>query len=107
MFTIHHVLGFISYLCARNVQCWAGITKSNMEIQRYNRLKIVLAEKERTGYVALRADGPQHQYSFTLDDQQGTAIRGTARLCRLPEQELYEIARHLDVDVKELLISSK
>ena len=28
-------------------------------------------------------------------------------LCRLPEQELYEIARHLDVDVKELLVSSK
>jgi len=68
-----------------------------MEIQRYNRLKIVLAEKERTGYVALRADGPQHQYSFTLDDQQGTAIRGTTlRDCT-----------HLDVDVKELLVSSK
>jgi len=49
MFTIHHVLVYISYLCARNVQCWAIITKSDMEIQRYNRLKIVLAEKERTG----------------------------------------------------------
>ena len=74
MFTIHHVLGFISYLCARNAQCWARITKSDMNIQRYNRLKaaskrvqsevsfdsaereqartqfkIGLAEKERTG----------------------------------------------------------
>ncbi len=97
MFTIHLILGFITYLCARNSQCWAITTKSNMEIQRYNRLKIVLAEKERTGYVALRADGPQHQYSFTLDDQQGTAIRGTTlRDCT-----------HLDVDVKELLVSSK
>ena len=55
-------------------------------------------------HVALRADGPQHLYHFTMDDQQGTAISGTARLCRLPEQELYEIARHLDVDVKELLV---
>ena len=74
MFTIHHVLVFISYLCARNAQCWARITKSDMGIQRYNRLKaaskrvqsevsfdsaeweqarpqvkIVLAEKEKTG----------------------------------------------------------
>lgn len=74
MFTIHHVLVFISYLCARNSQCWAITTKSDMEIQRYNRLKaaiervqseacfnfvereqarlqvkIVLAEKEWTG----------------------------------------------------------
>ena len=42
-----------------------------------------------------------------LPKQEDAAIRGTARLCRLPEQELYEIARHLDVDVKELLVSSK
>ena len=42
-----------------------------------------------------------------LPKQEGAAIRGTARLCRLPEQELYEIARHLDVDVKELLVLSK
>lgn len=74
MFTIHHVLGYFYYICAQNAQCWARITKSDMEIQRYNRLKaaikreqnevhfnsaereqartqfkIVLAEKERTG----------------------------------------------------------
>jgi hypothetical protein len=53
--------------------------------------------------VALRADESQYQYRFTLDDQQGTALRGTARLCRLPEQELYEIARQLDVDVRKWL----
>ena len=28
--------------------------------------------------MALRTDGPQHQYRFTMDDQQGTALRGTA-----------------------------
>jgi len=28
--------------------------------------------------MALCADGPQHQYRFTMDDQQGTALRGTA-----------------------------
>ena len=49
MFTNHPILDIFDYFCAQNAQCWARITKSNMEIQRYNRLKIVLAEKERTG----------------------------------------------------------
>ena len=74
MFTNHPVLDIFDYICAQNAQCWARIIKSDMEIQRYNRLKaaiervqseacfnftereqarpqvkIVLAEKERTG----------------------------------------------------------
>ena len=49
MFTNHPILDNFDYICAQNAQCLARITKSNMEIQRYNRLKIVLAEKERTG----------------------------------------------------------
>ena len=49
MFTNHPILDNFDYICAQNAQCWARITKGNMEIQRYNRLKIVLAEKERTG----------------------------------------------------------
>ena len=49
MFTNYHNLDIFDYICAQNAQCWARITKSDMEIQRYNRLKIVLAEKERTG----------------------------------------------------------
>ena len=74
MFTNHPILDFFDYICAQNAQCWARITKSDMEIQRYNRLKaaskqvqsevlfdsaeqeqartqfkIVLAEKEKTG----------------------------------------------------------
>ena len=74
MFSNYRVLDIFDYICAQNAQCWARITKSNMEIQRYNRLKaaiervqseacfnftereqarpqvkIVLAEKERTG----------------------------------------------------------
>ena len=97
MFTIHHVLVFISYLCARNAQCWARITKGNMEIQRYNRLKIVLAEKERTG--------------TWLSEQMGHSISTVSRWMTNKVQpsveQLYEIARHLDVDVKELLVSSK
>ena len=49
MFKNHHILDIFDYICTQNAQCWARITKSNMEIQRYNRLKIVLAEKEKTG----------------------------------------------------------
>ena len=39
MFTNHPILDIFNYICAQNAQCWARITKSNMEIQRYNRLK--------------------------------------------------------------------
>ena len=74
MFTNHPILDSFYYICAQNAQCWTRTTKSDMEIQRYNRLKaaikreqnevhfnsaeweqarpqvkIVLAEKERTG----------------------------------------------------------
>ena len=81
----------------QNAQCWARITKSNMEIQHYNRLKIVLAEKERTG--------------TWLSEQMGHSISTVSRWMTNKVQpsveQLYEIARHLDVDVKELLVSSK
>ena len=122
MFTIHLILGFITYLCARNSQCWAITTKSDMEIQSYNRLKaaikreqnevhfnsaeweqarpqvkIVLAEKEKTG--------------TWLSEQMGHSISTVSRWMTNKVQpsveQLYEIARHLDVDVKELLVSSK
>jgi transcriptional regulator with XRE-family HTH domain len=97
MFTNHPILDFFDYICAQNAQCWARITKSNMEIQRYNRLKIVLAEKERTG--------------TWLSEQMGHSISTVSRWMTNKVQpsveQLYEIARHLDVDVKELLVSSK
>lgn len=97
MFTIHHVLVFISYLCARNAQCLARITKNDMEIQRYNRLKIVLAEKERTG--------------TWLSEQMGHSISTVSRWMTNKVQpsveQLYDIAKHLDVDVRELLVASK
>ena len=74
MFTNHPILDNFDYICAQNAQCLARITKSNMGIHKYNRLKaaikrvqsgvlfdsaereqartqfkIVLAEKEKTG----------------------------------------------------------
>ena len=97
MFTNHPILDIFDYICAQNAQCWARITKSDMEIQRYNRLKIVLAEKERTG--------------TWLSEQMGHSISTVSRWMTNKVQpsveQLYEIARHLDVDVKELLVSSK
>ena len=97
MFTNHPILDHFDYICAQNAHCWARITKSDMEIQRYNRLKIVLAEKERTG--------------TWLSEQMGHSISTVSRWMTNKVQpsveQLYEIARHLDVDVKELLVSSK
>ena len=97
MFTNHPVLDIFDYICAQNAQCWARITKNVMEIQRYNRLKIVLAEKERTG--------------TWLSEQMGHSISTVSRWMTNKVQpsveQLYEIARHLDVDVKDLLVSSK
>jgi len=97
MFTNCHILGYFYYICAQNAQCWARITKSDMEIQRYNRLKIVLAEKERTG--------------TWLSEQMGHSISTVSRWMTNKVQpsveQLYEIARHLDVDVRELLVSTK
>ena len=46
MFTNYHILDFFNYICAQNAQCWARIIKSDMKIQRYNRLKAA-AERER------------------------------------------------------------
>jgi len=97
MFTNHPILDIFDYICAQNAQCWARITKSNMEIQRYNRLKIVLAERERTG--------------TWLSEQMGHSISTVSRWMTNKVQpsveQLYEIARHLDVDVRELLVASK
>ena len=97
MFTNHPILDMFDYICAQNAQCWARITKSDMEIQRYNRLKIVLAEKERTG--------------TWLSEQMGHSISTVSRWMTNKVQpsveQLYDIAKHLDVDVRELLVSTK
>ena len=97
MFTNYCILNIFDYICAQNAQCWARIIESDMEIQRYNRLKIVLAEKERTG--------------TWLSEQMGHSISTVSRWMTNKVQpsveQLYEIAHHLDVDVRELLVSSK
>ncbi len=65
--------------------------------QARTQFKIVLAEKEKTG--------------TWLSEQMGHSISTVSRWMTNKVQpsveQLYEIARHLDVDVKELLVSSK
>ena len=104
-----------------------------MEIQRYNRLKatskrvqsgvlfdsaereqartqfkIVLAEKEKTGTWLSEQMGHSNSTVFTLDDQPlGSLGRFQSKKVQPSVEQLYEIAHHLDVDVRELLVSSK
>lgn len=46
MFTNYPILDNFDYICARNAQCWARITKSDVEIQRYNRLKAAIKREQ-------------------------------------------------------------
>ncbi len=68
-----------------------------MEVQRYNRIKVVLAEKEKTGT----------WLSEQMGRNIGTVSRWMTNKIQPSVEQLYDIARHLDVDVKDLLISSK
>ena len=83
MFTIHHVLVFISYLCARNVQCWAIITKSDMGIQRYNRLKAAIKREQNEVHFNSAEREQARRFS-------STARRGKSTLFKivLAEKEL-------------------
>ena len=68
-----------------------------METVRYNRIKVVLAEKEKTGT----------WLSEQMNRNIGTVSRWMTNKVQPSVQQLYEIAHHLDVDVKDLLVSSK
>ena len=74
-----------------------GVTKNGMNRPHYNRLKVVLAEKEKTGT----------WLSEQMGRNIGTVSRWMTNKVQPSVEQLYEIAHHLDVDVKELLVSSK
>ena len=84
MFTIHHVLGFISYLCARNAQCWARITKSDMGIQRYNRLKAAIKrEQNEVHFNSAEREQARTQFKIGLAEKElahGSQSRWAATL---------------------------
>ena len=64
---------------------------------RYNRIKVVLAEKEKTGT----------WLSEQMNRNIGTVSRWMTNKVQPSVEQLYEIAKHLDVDVRELLVSTK
>jgi transcriptional regulator with XRE-family HTH domain len=63
----------------------------------YNRIKSVLAEKNKTGI----------WLSEQMGRNIGTVSRWMTNKVQPSVEQLYEIAHLLDVDVKELLVSSK
>ena len=65
-----------------------------METVRYNRIKVVLAEKEKTGT----------WLSEQMNRNIGTVSRWMTNKVQPSVEQLYEIAHHLDVDVKEFLL---
>jgi transcriptional regulator with XRE-family HTH domain len=73
------------------------ITRNNMGRPHYNRLKIVLAEKEKT----------ETWLSEQVGKNIGTISRWMTNKVLPSVEQLYEIAKHFDVDVKELLVSTK
>lgn len=68
-----------------------------MENQKLNRIKVVLAEKNKTGV----------WLSEQMGKNIGTVSRWMTNKVQPSVEQLYEIARYLDVDVKDLLVSSK
>ena len=68
-----------------------------MEKPHYNRIKAVLAEKDKTG--VWLAD--------QMDRNIGTVSRWMTNKIQTSVEQLYVIAKHLDVDVRELLVASK
>ncbi len=67
------------------------------EYTHYNRINSVLAEKNKTGT----------WLSEQMGRNLGTVSRWMTNKVQPSVEQLYEIAHHLDVDVKELLVSSK
>lgn len=58
-----------------NVGRW--ITKNDIDRHHYNRLKVVLAEKEKTVTWLSEQMAQQHRHHLKMDDKQSTTIHGT------------------------------
>ena len=100
MLIIHHISDNISYLCVWNVQYWARVTKSDMKIQRYNRLKAAVEREQGEACF----NSVKRRESRTKSNI-STVSRWMINKVQPSVEPLYEIAHHLDVDVKDFLIS--
>ena len=96
---------FFYLLLCRKIDIFAQImpifyqvtSKTRMEVQRYNRIKVVLAEKEKTGT----------WLSEQMGKNIGTVSRWMTNKVQQSIEQLFNIANHLDVDVRELLVTTK
>ena len=70
---------------------------NNQQNVMLNRLKAALAEHGK----------PNRWLSEQLGKSENTVSRWCANKVQPSIQQLYEIAKHLDVDVRELLVSTK
>ena len=68
-----------------------------MDNVRYNRIKAVLAEQDKTGT----------WLSEKMGRNLGTVSRWMTNKIQPSVEQLFDIAKHLDVDVRELLVSTK
>ena len=68
-----------------------------MENQKLNRIKVVLAEKDKTGT----------WLSEQMGRNIGTISRWMTNKVQPSVEQLYDIAKYLEVDVRELLVASK
>ena len=68
-----------------------------MSKQRYNRIKIVLAEKEKSA----------KWLAEQLNKDKSTVSRWCTNDMQPPIETFYEIAKVLDIEVRELFIPSK
>ena len=68
-----------------------------MDNVRYNRIKAVLAEQDKTGT----------WLSEQMGRNLGTVSRWMTNKIQPSVEQLFDIAKHLDVDVRELLVSTK
>ena len=85
---------YLRIICLYMAKLYHSIS---MEKTHYNRIKAVLTEKDKTGM----------WLAEQMDKNVGTVSRWTTNKIQPSVEQLYVIAKHLDVDVRELLVSSK
>ena len=84
MFTNCRVRDNFYYICTQNAQCRARITKSDMEIQRYNRLKAAIKrEQNEVHFNSAEREQARTQFKIGLAEKElahGSQSRWAATL---------------------------
>ena len=112
------ILSFPSFPLRRR----AITTKSDMEIQSYNRLKAAIKrEQNEVHFNSAEREQARTQFKIVLAEKEktgtwlseqmgrniGTVSRWMTNNVQPSVEQLYDIAKYLDVDVRELLVSTK